>query len=143
MKVRNSTRISFLSRSSNEAFARSVAGAFCLQLDPTIEEITDIKTAVSEAVTNCIVHGYPDKLGNIVMTMDIIEPDTLRISIADKGVGIPDVKLAMQPLFTTGNTDERVGLGFAVMETFMDKIRVTSKPDRGTRVTMKKRIESI
>ncbi len=143
MKVRNSTRISFLSRSSNEAFARSVAGAFCAQLDPTLEQITDIKTAVSEAVTNCIVHGYPDSIGKVVMTMDIIEPDILRISIVDKGIGMEDVKLAMQPLFTTGNTDERVGLGFSVMETFMDTLRVTSKPDRGTRVTMKKRIASV
>ncbi len=143
MKVRNSARISFLSRSSNESFARSVAGAFVSQLDPTLEQITDIKTAVSEAVTNCIVHGYPDRIGNIVMTMDIIEPDTIRISIADRGAGIEDVKLAMQPLFTTGNSDERVGLGFSVMETFMDKIRVTSKLGRGTRVTMKKRIESV
>ncbi len=143
MKVRNSARVSFLSRSCNEAFARSVAGSFCSQLDPTLEQIIDIKTAVSEAVTNCIVHGYPDRIGNIVMTMDIIEPDTIRISIADRGVGIEDVKLAMQPLFTTGNSDERVGLGFSVMETFMDKIRVTSKTGRGTRVTMKKRIESV
>ncbi len=143
MKIRNSTRVSFLSRSSNESFARSVAGSFCSQLDPTLEQLTDIKTAVSEAVTNCIIHGYPDRLGNIVMTMDILEPDIIRISIADRGVGIADVKQAMLPLFTTGNTDERVGLGFAVMETFMDKIRVTSKPGRGTRVTMKKSIESI
>ncbi len=142
MKIRNTAKLSFLSKSSNEAFARSVAGAFCSQLDPTIEQLNDIKTAVSEAVTNSIVHGYPDGFGNINLKMDIIEPDILRISVVDRGVGIEDVNQAMQPMFTTGNTDERVGLGFAVMETFMDKIRVTSRVGKGTRVTMRKRIEN-
>ncbi len=143
MKIRNTVRFSFLSKSCNEAFARSVAGAFTLQLDPTIEQLGDIKTAVSEAVTNSIVHGYPDEIGRINMTMDIIEPDILRISVVDRGVGIEDIKQAMQPMFTTGNTEERVGLGFAVMETFMDKVRVTSRVGKGTRVTMRKRIENI
>ncbi len=143
MKIRNTAKITFLSRSSNESFARSVAGAFSSQLDPTIEQLGDIKTAVSEAVTNCIVHGYPDGFGKITVTMDIIEPNILRISVVDRGVGIADIKQAMQPMFTTGNTDERVGLGFAVMETFMDSIRVTSRVGKGTRVTMRKRIESL
>ncbi len=120
-----------------------MAGAFCAQLDPTLEQLSEVKTAVSEAVTNCIVHGYPDTFGRIVMTMDIIEPGVLRISIADKGIGIEDVKQAMEPMFTTGNKDERAGLGFAVMETFTDRLRVTSKPGKGTRVTMHKRIENL
>ncbi len=143
MKIRNSARITFVSKSVNEAFARSVAGAFCTQLDPTIEQISDIKTAVSEAVTNCIVHGYPDSIGKIVMAMDILEPGTVRITITDRGKGIEDVKQAMEPMFTTGNRDERAGLGFAVMETFTDRLRVTSKPGKGTRVTMTKKIEHV
>ncbi len=143
MKIRNTVRFSFLSKSCNEAFARSVAGALALQLDPTMEQLGDIKTAVSEAVTNSIIHGYPNEIGRINMTMDIIEPDILRISVVDKGVGIEDIKQAMQPMFTTGNVEERVGLGFAVMETFMDTVRVTSRVGKGTRVTMRKRIENI
>jgi stage II sporulation protein AB (anti-sigma F factor) len=130
------------SYSRNEAFARTAAAAFASQLDPTVEEINDIKAAVSEAVTNCIVHGYPDKIGDIEIVARIIEHNTFYIRIKDKGVGIPDIKQAMLPLFTTCEEGERAGLGFAVMESFMDKLRVTSRLGKGTSVIMTKRINS-
>ena len=127
------------SRSINEGFSRVAVSAFIASADPNIEELTDIKTAVSEAVTNAIVHGYREKNGKIYITVSIFENNTIRIKIRDKGVGIADIEKAMEPLFTTAG-EERAGLGFAVMESFMDKVRVSSKPDMGTIVTMEKRI---
>ncbi len=142
MKMSNQVKISFLSRSVNEGFARAALAAFLAQADPTVPQLADIKTAVSEAVTNCIVHAYPDGVGLITLTAALYENGLVRITVTDRGVGIPDVGKAMEPLFTTGNPDERAGLGFAVMQSFMDKIKVSSTPGRGTRVTMAKRLES-
>ena len=126
------------SRSANEGFARVAVAAFVARLDPTIEELNDIKTAVSEAVTNCIVHAYKEKIGNIYITA-IIDGDNVKIRIRDRGCGIPDVEQAMEPLFTTGG-EERAGLGFAVMENFTDKLKVRSSVGKGTTVTMSKKI---
>ena len=126
------------SRSANEGFARVAVAAFVARLDPTIEELNDIKTAVSEAVTNCIVHAYKEKIGNIYITA-IIDGDNVKIRIRDRGRGIPDVEQAMEPLFTTGG-EERAGLGFAVMESFTDKLKVRSSVGKGTTVTMSKKI---
>ena len=126
------------SRSINESFVRSVIATFATVLDPTVEEISDIKTAVSEVVTNCIVHAYPDRIGKIYINCNI-EGNVLTIKIRDKGIGIPDVKKAMEPLYTTAG-DERAGLGFAVMQSFMDSLKVRSKPEKGTTVIMKKYI---
>ncbi len=142
MNKTNQFRLRVPSKSTNEAFVRATVAAFCAQLDPTVEELSDIKTAVSEAVTNCIVHAYKDVLGSIFIVGEIINSDTLRIKISDKGCGIPDVKKAMEPLFTTGDEEERAGLGFAVMESFMDKIRVRSRVGSGTTVTLEKKISS-
>ena len=139
MKAKNDFRMSLDSRSVNEAFSRSTVAAFAAQLDPTVDEITDIKTAVSEAVTNCIVHAYPDRVGKIYIYVAVYEDNTVKISVRDRGVGIADVKKAMEPLFTTLG-GERAGLGFAVMESFMDKVTVRSKEGRGTTVTMIKKI---
>lgn len=139
MKAKNEMRISFPSSSNNEAFGRAVVAAFAAQLDPTIDELSDIKTAVSEAVTNCIVHAYRDTIGMIYINAKYDDRGTLQIKIRDKGCGIEDVEQAMQPLFTTAG-EERAGLGFAVMEGFMDKLRVTSKPGHGTTVTMQKNL---
>lgn len=135
MKTINEMKLQIESRSVNEAFARAAVAAFAAQLDPNIEEISDIKTAVSEAVTNCIVHAYPESVGMIYITATIFENNSIKIKIRDKGCGIIDVKLAMEPLFTTLG-GERAGLGFAVMESFCDKIRVSSKPNKGTTVTL-------
>ncbi len=126
--------------SKNESLARMCVAAFAAQLDPTIEEISDIKSAVSEAVTNCIVHAYPNRIGDISIQLRIVGKDSLYIKIKDCGVGIPDVKKAMEPLFTTSPETERAGLGFAVMESFMDKLSVRSTVGRGTTVTMVKRL---
>lgn len=126
--------------SRNESLARMCVSAFASQLDPTIEEINDIKAAVSEAVTNCIVHAYEEKIGDIQLELRIIENDTLYIKIKDKGCGIPDVRKAMEPLFTTSPETERSGLGFSVMESFMDKLKVKSTCGNGTTVTMTKRL---
>lgn len=126
------------SRSANEGFARVAVAAFVARLDPTIEELNDIKTAVSEAVTNCIVHAYKEKIGNIYITA-IVDGDNVKIRIRDRGCGIPDVEQAMEPLFTTGG-EERAGLGFAVMESFTDKLKVRSSVGKGTTVTMSKKI---
>lgn len=142
MKANNHFRVSFISRSANEGFARIAVAAFASQLDPTMEEISEIKTAVSEAVTNCIVHGYGDTLGMITIQGRLYENGKLILSIKDKGKGIPDVPQAMEPLFTTGDEAERSGMGFTIMETFMDKIKVTSKPGIGTTVTLTKYIKS-
>lgn len=137
MNIVNEVNINFKSKSSNESFARATVSAFVLCLDPTIAELADIKTAVSEAVTNCIVHAYPDTLGTIYINVKITDNNKIIVKIRDKGVGIPDIKQALTPLFTT-STDERAGLGFAVMQSFMDNIKVRSKVGVGTTVTMEK-----
>ena len=136
MVKKNSFSMTVDSRSVNEGFVRSVVSTFATVLDPTVEEISDIKTAVSEVITNCIVHAYPDTIGKIYINCDI-EGNVLTVRIRDKGVGIPDVKKAMEPLYTTAG-DERAGLGFAVMQSFMDSVRVRSKPEKGTTIIMKK-----
>ena len=138
-KVLNSMKTEFLSRSANEGFARTAAACFAAQLDPTLDEIGDIKTAVSEAVTNSIVHAYPDCLGKIVMRLKIFDDNSLEIMIKDFGVGIPDIEKAMTPLFTTGG-EERSGMGFTIMDSFMDKLKVRSVPGKGTTVTMRRKI---
>lgn len=139
MKCVNELKMTLDSKSVNEGFARVAVSAFVSCLDPNIEELTDIKTAVSEAVTNCVVHGYAEKEGKIYITVSIFEKDLVRIKIRDKGVGIEDVEKAMEPLFTTAG-GERAGLGFAVMESFTDKVRVKSAPDKGTTVVLEKKV---
>lgn len=139
MKAENYVVLEFLSRSSNESFARMAAAGFAAQLDPTLDELGDIKTAVSEAVTNAIVHAYPDNLGKIVMKMKILEDHILEISIRDWGRGIPDIEKAREPLFTTGG-EERSGMGFTIMESFTDRLRIKSVVGKGTTVSMRKRI---
>ena len=139
MKPTNTAMVEFLSRSANEGFARTTAACFAAQLDPTLEEIGDIKTAVSEAVTNAIVHAYPDRLGKIVMKLKLFEDHSLEISVRDWGVGIADIEQARTPLFTTGS-EERSGMGFTIMESFMDGLRVRSVPGKGTTVVLRKKI---
>lgn len=138
MKAKNLVKLSFYSRSVNEGFARGALAAFLAQADPTVPELADVKTAVSEAVTNCIVHAYPGGVGLVHMSVALYDGGKIKITITDKGVGIADVEKAMQPMFTTGNPEERAGLGFAVMQSFMDKVKVASKPGQGTRVVMTK-----
>lgn len=128
--------------SVNEAAARAVTGAFCAQLDPTISELADIKCSVSEAVTNCIVHAYAKKSGMIYITVKLYNDRSLKIDIRDTGCGIPDIEKAREPLFTTDTDGERSGMGFSVMESFMDSLSVVSKVGRGTRVTLKKKLSS-
>ncbi|MDE6107726.1 MAG: anti-sigma F factor [Oscillospiraceae bacterium] len=139
MKPINEVKLTFLSRSANEGFARTAAACFAAQLDPTLDEVNDVKTAVSEAVTNCIVHAYPDRLGQITLRLRLFEDNSLEIVVKDSGVGIPDVEEARKPLFTTGGED-RSGMGFTIMESFMDTLKVKSVPDKGTTVTMRRRI---
>lgn len=139
MKIINELKMTLDSKSVNEGFSRVAVGSFVSCLDPSVEELMDIKTAVSEAVTNCIVHAYKEKMGKIYITVSICENNIVRIKIRDRGVGIENIEEAMQPLFTTAG-DERAGLGFAVMESFMDKVRVTSKPQKGTTVTLVKHL---
>ena len=139
VKPNNYIAIEFLSRSANEGFARTAVAAFAAQLDPTLDELGDIKTAVSEAVTNAIVHAYPDELGKIGLRASVFDGSVLEIVVRDWGCGIPDVAKARQPLYTTGG-EERSGMGFTIMESFMDKLVVRSKPGRGTVVTMKRAI---
>ena len=136
----NEMKLSFPSKSRNEAFARAAVAAFIAALDPTVGELSDLKTAVSEAVTNCVVHGYRRGAGTIFLTGKITEDRRVIVKIRDKGVGIADVKQAMEPLFTTAAEEERAGLGFAVMQSFCDKVRVTSRLGQGTSVTLEKRI---
>ena len=138
--MNNEMRLEFPSHSCNESFARAVVGAFAASMDPTLEELSDIKTAVSEAVTNCIVHGYPDTVGNIILTCVQQDADTLEISVVDRGVGIPDVDAARMPMFTTGG-EERSGMGFTIMERFMTGLQVDSKPQEGTTVIMTRRLQ--
>lgn len=140
MNIINETDINFLSKSCNESFARSVVSGFILNLDPTINELADIKTAVSEAVTNCIVHGYRMSGGKIYINIKITDKNKVIIKIRDKGCGIEDINKAMEPLFTTAQDEERAGLGFAVMQSFMDKVKVSSAIGKGTTVTMEKTI---
>ena len=130
----------FPAKSVNESFARTVVSSFVSQLDPRMDELSDLKTAVSEAVTNCIVHAYPERIGPVCMTIAVYPDREVHITITDKGIGIPNVEQAMQPLFTTGNPEERSGLGFAVMQSFMDRVKVTSKPGKGTKVLLVKRL---
>ena len=139
MKIENQVTLEFPSRSANEGFARTAAACFAAQLDPTLEEVNDVKTAVSEAVTNAIVHAYPDCLGKVVVKLRIKEERTLEIVVRDWGVGIADVDQARTPLFTTGSED-RSGMGFTIMESFMDTLKVRSAPGRGTSVTMARKI---
>ncbi len=139
MEVINKFSMNIWARSANEGFARSVVAAFAAQLDPTLEEISDIKTAVSEAVTNCIVHAYCEKIGKIYINGEITDTGVLKIKIRDNGRGIENIDKAMEPLFTTVG-GERAGLGFAVMQSFMDDVRVKSKLQRGTTVILTKRI---
>ena len=141
MNAINYIKLEFPSKSSNEAFARTAAAAFAAQLDPTLEEIGDIKTTVSEAVTNCIVHAYPDTVGRVRMRLRILEGEQLEIAVQDWGMGIADIRKAREPLFTTGG-EERSGMGFTIMESFMDKLRVRSVPGKGTTVTMLRTIRS-
>ena len=140
MKIINEMKLSFPSKSCNEAFARAAVTAFVMNLDPTVEELSDLKTAVSEAVTNCIVHGYRHGSGTIFITAKITEANKVTVKIRDKGCGIENVNQAMQPLFTTAPEEERAGLGFAVMQRFCDSVKVSSKPQKGTTVTLEKYI---
>ena len=139
MKTINEMKLSFESKSINEGFSRVAVASFASALDPTLEELNDIKTAVSEAVTNAIVHGYREKMGKIYITASITDKNIIRIKVRDRGVGIEDIEQARQPLFTTLG-GERAGLGFAVMESFTDEVRVRSAPGRGTTVTLEKKI---
>ena len=139
MKPMNEMSVSFLSVSSNEGFARAVVSAFAAQLDPTLDQLADLKTAVSEAVTNAIVHGYRETIGKVTITARLYETGKVVVKIRDKGVGIEDVEKAMEPLYTTGG-EERAGLGFAVMESFCDKVSVRSQPGKGTTVTLQKNL---
>ena len=139
MKGQNYIKLEFPSRSSNEAFARAAAAAFASQLDPTMEELGDLLTAVSEAVTNAIVHAYPDSIGKIGVRMRILEGSAVEISVRDWGRGIEDVERAMTPLYTSGG-EERSGMGFTIMSSFTDRLRVRSAPGKGTTVTMRKLI---
>lgn len=140
MKVVNEIKFVMPSLSINEAAARAAVSSFVIQADPTVEELADIRTAVSEAVTNCIVHGYRGTQGKIELTVKLMENREIYIKIKDNGCGIPDVKQAMEPLFTTAPEEERSGLGFSVMESFMDKLTVKSRKDKGTSVIMRKRL---
>ena len=139
MKTVNSMKLSFISKSVNESFARSAVASFLLPLDPTVAQIADIKTAVSEAVTNAIVHAYPDSFGTVYVDARLTDTGRAIIKIRDRGVGIPDIAKAMEPLYTT-SADERAGLGFAVMQSFTDKLRVRSTVGKGTTVTLEKDI---
>lgn len=138
-RIENYVVLEFLSRSSNESFARVAAAGFAAQLDPTLDELGDIKTAVSEAVTNAIVHAYPNELGRILVKLKLLENNTLEITVRDWGCGIEDIDKAREPLYTTGG-EERSGMGFTIMESFMDRLTIKSTPGRGTGVTMRKRI---
>lgn len=139
MKHTNEIALTFLSKSANEGFARSAVASFAAQLDPTLDEINDIKTAVSEAVTNCIIHAYPNSVEKIHIRVRLFSDNTIEIVIKDSGLGISDIDKARTPMFTTGDS-ERSGMGFTIMESFMDTLTVRSKQGRGTTVTMKKRI---
>lgn len=140
MKAKNLVKLSFYSRSVNEGFARGALAAFLAQADPTVPELADMKTAVSEAVTNCIVHAYPDGFGTIVLRCRILKDHVLDIVVKDRGVGIADIEKARKPMFTTGGAD-RSGMGFTIMESFMTSLRITSQPGKGTTVHMRRRLQ--
>lgn len=142
MQPINEVKVEFISKSSNESFARIVAAAFVSQLDPTVEELTDVKTAVSEAVTNAIIHGYENSSGYVRMQCKLYT-DSVEIEIEDDGKGIEDIELARQPLYTSKPELERSGMGFTVMESFMDKVDVYSEPGKGTKVVMFKTFKSL
>ena len=139
MKMENYMTLEFPSKSANESFARAAVACFAAQLDPNLEELNDSKTAVSEAVTNCIVHAYPDEIGTIWLKARILKNNVLELVVKDKGKGIENVEEARQPMFTTGGA-ERSGMGFTIMENFMHELRIVSKPGKGTTVTMKRKI---
>ena len=139
MKFENSMTLEFPSKSCNEAFARSAVACFAAQMDPTLEELGDIRTAVSEAVTNCIVHAYPNDLGMIILRCRILKDNVLDIVVKDRGVGIPDVEQARRPAYTTGGGD-RSGMGFTIMESFMSSLEITSSPEKGTTVHMRRKL---
>ena len=139
MKFDNYMILDFPSKSSNEAFARSAVACFAAQMDPTIEELGDIRTAVSEAVTNCIVHAYPEKIGNITLRCSILKDNVLDIVVKDKGIGIADLEQARRPSFTTGGND-RSGMGFTIMESFMTNLEISSRPGKGTTVHMRRKL---
>ncbi len=140
MKFENYMTLEFPSRSTNEGFARSAVACFAAQMDPTLEELGDIRTAVSEAVTNCIVHAYPDELGIITLRCRILKGNTLDIVIKDRGVGIADLEQAKKPMFTTGGAD-RSGMGITIMESFMSSLTITSEPGKGTTVHMRRKLQ--
>ena len=140
MKFENYMILEFPSRSTNEAFARSAVACFAAQMDPTLEELGDIRTAVSEAVTNCIVHAYPDSIGTIVLRCRILKDHVLDIVVKDQGVGITDVEQARKPMYTTGGSD-RSGMGFTIMESFMTSFEIKSTPGKGTTIHMRRRIQ--
>lgn len=140
MKPCNTMKLQFEGRSVNESFSRTAVAAFVAQLDPTIEELSDIRTAVSEAVTNCIVHGYRNRLGTVYITANILPDNRLTVKIRDTGCGIPDIKRAMEPMYTTAPEEERAGLGFAVMQSLMDKVRVSSREGKGTTIALERKI---
>ncbi|MBQ8768613.1 MAG: anti-sigma F factor [Oscillospiraceae bacterium] len=140
MKFNNFMILEFPSKSSNEAFARSAVACFAAQMDPTLEELGDIRTAVSEAVTNCIVHAYPNELGIITVRCRILKDNILDIVVKDKGVGIADIEQAKRPMFTTGGSD-RSGMGFTIMESFMTSFELSSEPGKGTTVHMRRRLQ--
>ena len=140
MKFENFMILEFPSKSCNEAFARSAVACFAAQMDPTLEELGDIRTAVSEAVTNCIVHAYPQELGTVYLRCRILKDNVLDIVIKDRGVGIPDVDQARRPMFTTGGAD-RSGMGFTIMESFMTSLSITSVPGKGTTVHMRRKLQ--
>ena len=142
MNIVNEARLAFMSRSANESIARVAVSGFFMQLDPTVDELTDIKTAVSEAVTNAIVHGYREKNGTVYITMRILAGNVAYVKIRDCGCGIADVKKAMEPLYTSAPEEERAGLGFAVMQSFMDTVRVRSAVGKGTTVVMTKALRT-
>lgn len=139
-KVINEMKIDFPSHSSNEGFARAAAGAFIAQLDPTMGELADIKCALSEAVTNCTVHAYPDSIGTVTLKIKLREDGTVILTVKDRGCGIENVRRAMEPLFTTGDSGERSGMGFTVMEGFCDSVKVSSSLGKGTVVTLVRRL---
>ena len=138
-RMENYVTLEFMNRSANESFARIAAAGFAAQLDPTLDELGDIKTSVSEAVTNAIVHAYPNELGRIAMKLKLLENNVLEIVVRDWGRGIENVEQARRPLYTTGG-EERSGMGFTIMESFMDHLKVKSEPGKGTTVAMRKRI---
>ena len=140
IRAENYVTLEFLSRSSNEGFARVAAAGFAAQLDPTLDELGDIKTAVSEAVTNAIVHAYPDELGRIVLKLKLLPGNVLELTVRDWGRGIDNVEQARKPLFTTGGS-ERSGMGFTIMESFMTRLEITSKPGKGTTVHMRRKLQ--